>query len=38
MTHDTFTLDFPLSRQHTGLPIANGSLGVLLWEAAENFS
>lgn len=31
MTHDTFTLDFPLSRQHTGLPIANGSLGVLLW-------
>ena len=31
MTHDTFTLEFPLLRQHTGLPIGNGSLGILLW-------
>ena len=31
MIHDTFTLEFPLLRQHTGLPIGNGSLGILLW-------
>lgn len=29
--HETFELEFPLTRTHLGMPMGNGDLGVLVW-------